>query len=378
MTKHKTPGQLLTRLLEERGWSKRVLGVVLGISDAAVNKLASDKQKFTAEIALALEEVLGEPADSFLELQKQYDLAVARLKSTPDPGQAYRAELFSQLPISAMIKRGWIEAQNVRDLQNVEKGLCALFDVENPREIKVSPHAAKKTEVAAGTSLTQAAWLVRVRRLASEMNVPPYSKRSAEHAIEQLKPLLVSPEAAQKVPLILTNAGIRFVVVESLPSAKIDGVCTWLDSGKAPVIGMSLRFDRIDNFWFVLRHELEHVLRGDGKDEASIDIDLKGEQVYVGDSPPKQELIANQAALEFAIPKTKMDAFIARTSPVFSETDLIGFARSIGVHEGLVAGQLQFRTQRWNLFRQHLVKIRSNVCASAIVDGWGTVAPVNL
>jgi HTH-type transcriptional regulator/antitoxin HigA len=38
-------------------------------------------------------------------------------------------------------------------------------------------------------------------------------------------------------------------------------MCLWLNDGTSPVIGMSLRFDRIDNFWFVLRHELEHVIQ---------------------------------------------------------------------------------------------------------------------
>ena len=378
MKKYKTPGQLLTSLLEERDWSKRVLAVVLGMSDAAVNKLTADKQKFTAEIAIALEEVLGERADSFLELQKSYDLALARLKATSNPGQAYRAELFSELPISAMIKRGWIDAKGVRDLKKVEVGLCEFFNVDNLQRIKVLAHAAKKTQVAAETSSVQLAWLHQVQRIAAEMTVPQYSQQRGEQAVERLKPLRISPEASSKVPQVLAEAGIRFVVVESLPSAKIDGVCLWLNGGKAPVIGMSLRFDRIDNFWFVLRHELEHVLRGDGKGPIRIDVDLRGARAGIGEDLSEEERVANQSASEFAVPREKMDDFVARKSPRFSEADLIRFSRSLGVHAGLVAGQLQFRTQRWNLFRQHLVKIRTEVCANAVVDGWGHVAPVNL
>lgn len=382
MPEFKTPGQLLSHLLEERGWSKRVLAAVLGMSEAAITKLASDKQRFTAEIALELEQVLSAAglAEQFLELQTSYDLALARLRATPNPDQATRAELFSELPISAMIKRGWIEAKSVKDVAKVEAGLCAFFGVDVPQDIKRQelPHAAKKTEVTADTSLAQRAWLARVKQIAAGMIAPTYTQRRAELAIGKLKALRISPEATRKVPRILAEAGIRFVVVETLPSAKIDGVCCWLDVDTAPVIGMSLRFDRIDNFWFVLRHELEHVLRGDGKDIPNIDWDLRGERAGFGHDIPEAERVANRAAAEFAVPKAKMDGFIARKSPIFAEADLIGFARSLEVHPGLVAGQLQFRTGRWNLFRQHLVKIRSNVCTSAMVDGWGQIAPVNM
>jgi HTH-type transcriptional regulator/antitoxin HigA len=69
---------------------------------------------------------------------------------------------------------------------------------------------------------------------------------------------------------------------------------------------------------------------------------------------------------------------MARKAPFFAERDIIGFARTIGVHPGLVAGQLQHETKRFDRFRNHLVKIRSSIIPSAFVDGWGDVAPVGL
>jgi len=96
-------------------------------------------------------------------------------------------------------------------------------------------------------------------------------------ALGKLKTLLISPEGARKVPRIMMEAGVRFVIVEALPSSKIDGVCFWLND-RHPVIGMSLRFDRIDNFWFVLRHEIEHVLREDGRSRTMLDAELEGDR----------------------------------------------------------------------------------------------------
>src|SRR5205814_240398 len=129
----------------------------------------------------------------------------------------------------------------------------------SPEQIEVLPHAAKKTLVNGTVTPAQLAWLYRVREIADELLVARYSPEAVQQAIEKLSVLRSSPEDTRKVPRILQDAGIRYVVVESLPCSKIDGVCFWLNDS-SPVIGMSLRFDRIDNFWFVLRHELEHVL----------------------------------------------------------------------------------------------------------------------
>jgi HTH-type transcriptional regulator/antitoxin HigA len=63
-------------------------------------------------------------------------------------------------------------------------------------------------------------------------------------------------------------------MVEALPGSKIDGVCFWLNE-VSPVVAVSSRFDRIDNFWFVLRNELEHVDRRHGLSAVMLDTELK-------------------------------------------------------------------------------------------------------
>jgi HTH-type transcriptional regulator/antitoxin HigA len=193
--------------------------------------------------------------------------------------------------------------------------------------------------------------------------------------VEKLRPLTISPEGVGKVPRILTECGIRFVLVESLAHAKIDGACFWLND-RAPVIGMSLRFDRIDNFWFVLRHEIEHVIRLHGRKAAMLDTELEGDRAGTGPTVAEDERIANEAAQEFCVPPDMLDAFIARKDPFFSEQDLIGFARILKIHPGILAGQIQRKTGRYDRFRDHLAKIREIISPNAIKDGWGDVAPV--
>ena len=78
------------------------------------------------------------------------------------------------------------------------------------------------------------------------------------------------------------------------------------------------------------------------------------------------------------MPADSLDAFVARKAPFFSKRDLIGFARILKVHPGVVAGQLQRKTKRYDRFRDHLVNVREIIAPNAIKDGWGDVAPVEL
>jgi HTH-type transcriptional regulator/antitoxin HigA len=370
----RSPGQFIQALLAQRGWTQRTLAVVLDIGETTVNKIASNKQPIDAELALVLEEVFQVPAERFLALQKDLDLAQARIIVTPDPGRATRALLYGDLPVADMIKRGWIAADGVRDRKNVETGLMRFFGVNRLDDIEILPHAAKKTEANTPLTPAQLAWLYRVKQIAADMLVAPYSAQLLVAAIGKLRKSMIAAEDVARVPRIMMECGVRFVIVESLPSAKIDGVCFWLND-RSPVIAMTLRFDRIDNFWFVLRHEIEHVLQMHG---TMLDVELEGERAGTGDNVAEEERVANAAAQEFCVPAKSMHEFVIRKAPFFAERDLIAFSRILKVHPGIVAGQLQRKTGRYDRFRDHLVKVRSLISPNAIKDGWGDVAPVSI
>jgi HTH-type transcriptional regulator / antitoxin HigA len=371
----RTPGELIASLLAEKGWTQRVLAIVLGMDETAVNRIISGKRDVDADLALVLENLFGVPADQFLALQNSYDLAKARITARHDPSLSVRAHLFGELPIAEMIKRGWITAKDVRDTKTVESELMRFFGANRPEDIEVLPHAAKKTAVSTPATPAQLAWLHRVKQIASDVLVAQYSPQAVKAAVAKLKPLMVSAEGVEKVPRIMTECGIRFVLVESLSHAKIDGVCFWLND-KSPVIGMTLRFDRIDNFWFVLRHELEHVMQLHGRAAAMLDTELEGERAGTGPDVADDERIANEAAQDFCVSPKLLDDFVARKAPFFSERDLLGFARLLKVHTGILAGQLQRKTGRYDRFRDHLTKVRALISPNAIKDGWGDVAPV--
>jgi HTH-type transcriptional regulator/antitoxin HigA len=361
------PGVDIKEEMEERGWSQRDLAFILGCSEQVINPILNGKRGISADMAKALGEAFDVPAEFFANLQQAYDLAQAR---TPDPSVAVRRRMQGTYPVREMIKRGWIEQS---DAAMLEIQLTRFFNVQTPDEIPHFAHAAKKTP--GEMSPAQCAWLYRVRQIARSISVPPYSEKSLRKAASQELPsLLFGPDEARQVPRILMECGVKLVFVEKLPNAKIDGVCFWLDD--VPVIGMSLQHDRIDNFWFVLRHEIEHVLDGHGKEKEMVDVDLDATGNAVSIS--EEERIANEAASEFCAPSERLDLFLKRKHPYYYEKDVVAFARIVERHPGIVIGQIRRKLNRYDYLTRYLIKIRHFVVPGAMADGWGQTVPISL
>ena len=365
---HLTPAEFIRRQLAERSMTQGDLAFVLGVPAPAINQIAVGRRGISAEMARALSAVFGVPAEYIMKLQKETELRaeLARAKG-PSPTVARNARIVSTYPVREMVKRGWLDD----DRNTFEAQLAQFFNVPSIDDVPHLEHAGKKSDYSS-IPAAQLAWLFRVRQIAGEMAGTAYNEAALRATLPKLKALMTAPEETRHVPRLLEECGVRFVVVQSLPGAKIDGVCFWL-SPRAPVIGMSIRFDRIDNFWFVLRHEIEHVLRHDGQVAAMIDADLESE---ADANLPPEELAANQASLEFCVPQAEMNSWIARKAPFFSERDLVGFAKRLGIHPGIPAGQLRKRTGNYKLFARYLAKVQFAIEPSATVDGWGQVAPI--
>ncbi len=364
------PGSFIKLEIDARGWSQRDLAFILGQTEQQLNPLLSGKRAITPDMARLLGDAFGVPAQFFANLQSQYDLANAK---EPDPAVRTRARLQQDWPVRDMIRRGWIQ-QDEASLLQLE--VLRFFEIAN--EDRVEPtvaFAAKKTHYDSA-SPQQLAWVYRVRQLARQQVVAPYSEAKLRSVLSRLQGLMIDPEAVKEVPALLSDCGVRFVVVEALPNAKIDGVCTWLDDN-APVIGLSTLYDRLDNFWFVLRHEIEHILRGDGKKSVGKIDYLAGEGGSTAE-PIEEERIANVAAAEFCVPQQKLESFYLRKKPYFSERDVIGFAAVIGVHPAIVVGQLQRRMHRYDYLRKYQVPVRRYLTETAVADGWGHVVQASL
>lgn len=359
------PGDFLKEELEARGWTQVELAEIMGRPTRLINEIIAAKKSITPETAVQLGEALGSDARFWMNLESQYQLSKV---TKPDNLIARRAQLYARFPVRDMVKRGWVQLSE--NIEVLEQQFKTFFGIDRLDQDPHFLHAAKKTDETKEASIQQLAWLFRARTIAANQVSKKFKKELLQAALPRLHALLSAPEEVRHASGILADCGVRLVFVEALPGSKIDGACFWLTPTQ-PAIAMSLRFDRIDNFWFVLRHELEHVLLGHGKDDGYIlDVDMDGD---TADQVIAEERMANEAAAEFCVPKTEMDNFVARVAPYFSDERVTLFAKRLEVHPGIVAGQLRKRLNRYDRWSKYLAKVRHIAIQSAPTDGWGNV-----
>ncbi|HEX5417923.1 MAG TPA: ImmA/IrrE family metallo-endopeptidase, partial [Chloroflexota bacterium] len=225
---------------------------------------------------------------------------------------------------------------------------------------------ARKSSSYLETSRAQVAWLCRAKQLAKSVTAGAFSGEKLQKAVQQLRSLVADPEAIGDVPRILSEAGIRMVIVEPLAGSKIDGAVFWIDH--SPVIALSLRYQRIDSFWFTLFHELGHIESGDV--DLAVDVDIDRPETEAG--RPPSERTADLFASETLIPAERLESFINQVGPYYSARQIEEFARQLQVHPGIVVGQLQHRGKvPYTHFRKTLTPIRQWIAGRAPTDGWG-------
>lgn len=369
------PGTFIQEELDARGWTQADLAYILGMSPQQLNPLLTGKGNITPEMAAQLGEAFDVPAEFFANLQKLYDLH--RVKPV-DPGVRTRASWASHFPMREMIRRGWIEQTEpaLLDLQMMRFfGKNRVEDVPFIGGGEVVAHAAKKSSEYQNTTAEQFVWLHRVMQVAATQDAPPYSESALRGHLPMLRSHFMDKDDLIRIPEILRKCGVRFALVEALPGSKIDGVCVWIDG--QPAIGMTTRLDRLDNFAFVLRHEISHVLYGDGRDEMFAPVDEIGVDFETADIPP-EELRANGEAADFCVPRSQLDSFIARKGQFISERDVLAFAARTEIHPAIVIGQIQHKTKKYNWLRKYQSGIRNYLLEWKYTDGWGHQFPVSL
>ena len=370
------PGTFVLEELEARGWSQTDLAYILDMKPQQLNPLLNGKANITPDLAAQLGDAFDMPADFFANLQQMYDLGKAK---PVDPGVKTRASWLSVFPVRDMIRRGWIEETEpgLLDLQMLRFfGKNRVEDIPFIGDGPIVAHAAKKSAYESTTPI-QYAWLHRVMKVAEQMEVPEYSEAKLRASIRLIKAHLLDREDLIKIPSIIMECGVRFVLVEALAGTKIDGVCVW--NGYKPAIGMTLRLDRLDNFAFVLRHEIEHVLCEHGLANSFTPVDEFNEDSFdeSGDLP-EEEQIANRAAAEFCIPKEKLDSFLMRKGNFISEQDVLAFSARLEVHPAIVIGQIQHKRKKYGWLRKYQTSIKNYLTSWQYADGWGRTVPTGL
>ena len=361
------PGEFVLEEIEERGWTQVDLAEILGRPLAAINEIVMGKRGVTPETAHGLAAAFGTTAEYWMNLETQYQLWDSKnLNRARHADVSRRARLYEFAPIKHMIKRGWIDQSS--NVEVLERAVLDFFECETlEEEIPSFPFAAMMSVSYEQIGSSHKAWMHRAAQIARVVQAEPFTSASMTNVKSQLRKFLQEPQEIRLIPKIMAAHGIRLVFVEHLPQTKIDGAAFWLDD-VSPVIVQALRYDRIDNFWFVLMHELDHIAN---KHTISAEEVTRASLSEGGQTKPAKEIHANEFAAEFLVPRESIDGFISRKRPLFQNRDIANFATTIGVHPGLVVGQLNHLLDDYTIGRKFLVNIRYIMIAAGLTDGWG-------
>lgn len=356
-------GSILLAEMERRGWTQRELAAIISRPAQVVNEIVKGKRAITVETACELAAAFGNSPEDWLLHDMRFHVANAGVDTL---NVRRRARVFEIAPVKEMERRGWIpQTDSVDDLA---KEVGTFFGIDSVDEEPSNGFSTRKSDLNAPLTPAQRAWCFRVKKLAENIPVSAFDESQLIDCKAALRKLATSPELTANVPGVLAEFGIRFVVVEPLQGIKVDGVAFRLD-GIHPVIGMSVRYDRVDSFWFTLCHELSHIQHND---DAPLDSDLTDRMEGVEMVKSEIERRANDEAADLLIPKAELTSFIRRVGPLYSKDKIAKFANRIRIHPGIVVGQLQRKDEiGWNANREMLRKVREHVVSKAITDGWG-------
>jgi len=249
----------------------------------------------------------------------------------------YIQEHFDSIPWRQMEKMGWIQGG-----KNVES-LAPLADAFLEDNKKTLLFRKAKT----ANDYLVSFWVSKIESEAKKVffKDPSISfdrGNFTEEALYGISRMSPDPSSVRALPALLKGYGIILIYERGLSGIKSDGVVTKLVNG-LPVVGMTLRYSRLDNFWFTLMHELSHVFLHYDEIGTPIIEDLQLE------SHELLEKQANKYAQNILIPRRDW----YRCPPRYERTNesIIKFASKLSIHPSIVAGRLQKEIDRFDLFR---------------------------
>lgn len=324
-----TPIEAIKFRMEQQSLTQRDLIPYIG-SRSRVSEVLSGKRTLTISMIRALNSGLGIPAE--ILLQEQY------------PGELVEID-WNRFPIKQMISWGWIKAPDEPKSFEVKDILYPYFENIGAMNLQ-SALCRSSTHVRSARKMDDygfAAWAARV--LEKAMKVTSKTKYKPGildiEFLHELSHLSVSEEGPLRAIEYLNTYGIKVIVERHLPRIYLDGAAI-IPERSNPVIGLTIRYDRIDNFWFTLMHELAHIsLHFDtGSDMFYDDLDIEAEE-----DPRERE--ANDLAGEALIPKDAWQNSPASRlkSPQAAEH----LAKQLNIHPAIVAGRMQHEFKAFQL-----------------------------
>jgi HTH-type transcriptional regulator/antitoxin HigA len=307
--------------MEEQGLRQKDLAPILGGKNR-VSEVLSGKRALTLGMVRSLSESLHIP----VELLVREPAAQYGSDKSDDDEEAI------QMP--TLVKSGFFLNEDVSQL-------TARDVVQRYLKPQRGPLYLKRTITYGATPETDKTnlrlWVGRVRELALASRKQRGSWRDGtldEDFLAYIARLSWSERGPRLAQEFLAEKGIALVLLPVLPHTKLDGAAM-LDSDGAPVVGMTLRQDRIDNFWFTLTHELVHAWKHLPEREWVI----TDEGIEDGAEDDAKEAEANRIARNAFIPRAAWKRSEAYLKP--SVETILALAHKLQIHPAIIAGRLR-------------------------------------
>ena len=307
-----------------------------------VYEVLKGRRDLNASMMRALNEHLGVPGEVLL------GRSAARLPESPDYD-------WRRFPVREMTKLGWVAgAGNAPDegKRIVEGFLAGALGTVSAAAMPSFRLGSRENAKADPYALT--AWCCQAMRLAAEDDPPPkaFHPSNVDPAgfLEEIAWLSRDREGPRLAVARMREEGIRFVVLEHLRKTYLDGAAmSGLDG--APLVALTLRYDRLDYFWFCLMHELAHVVLHLDDEEC------QGRCVFIDDMSLRDNAGRSEATREHEADSLAEQALIDREiwdrfgfPEAATELRIAELAMEANVHPSVVAGRVRFQTRNYRRF----------------------------
>ena len=333
--------------MKHEGGRSEISAEIIDRPYQAVNEIINGNKLITPDTARELARAFGTSIDFWINLETNYRLHSA-IKDEKEKSIIRRSKIYSIAPIREMIKRSWIEKTN--DIDQLEKNIWSFLGGSSPDTLLPAAANLRRSQGRDSDVVALNAWVQRVKLVAKNQTVNQYDSNSVKNALPDILSYATDDHLVSQVPPKLLELGIHFVIVSHLPKTYLDGAAIMEDGH--PIIALTLRYDRIDSFWFTFMHEYAHIVL----DHKGIILDNTEEGH--GSATEKDENDANTLAREWLIGKSKLTQFIKDVRPHYSKSSIETFSHQWKRHPGIVLGQLHYTGEvGYQHLRPLLVKV---------------------
>ncbi len=354
------PGEILKDELDTIGTSQADFAKLIGIKRSQLNEIIKGKRGINAEIALFLEKTLNIDADYWMEAQKNYELDLARIQMR-ESKRLEAIEKFNfikdKIAYKFLRKEKALSGDPVEDL-GIVQDIYHIEHFEQLPALNVQPEFSRfrKSSKLKVDPINIIGWTKLVQHRAKLLPVKGFDQEKQTNVIYELKKIFnENKDTLRRVQNCLKEYGIKLAYQPKGEKTPVDGVSFWSEGN--PAIGMTLRYNRIDNFAFTLFHELGHVYKHlvNNNEAKFIDLDPKQESQEYKDSIEEKE--ADRFAEKNLISDVEWERYIGTygANPL-SDENIITYAKEINLHPYILRGRVCHKLSIYN--RKSLIEKR--------------------